>query len=131
VPTRADDPGPPTRLTDGEADDHDDHHDDDGSGFDVSRASPLVVASVLFTGLATPITLLMLGSLFAGAMWLAPLLSMVVLLIGVLGIGLAAAAVVSRCGGAWAALGFAVLPCAVVIVTWAWAIRRAKWGPGS
>jgi hypothetical protein len=70
---------------------------------------------------------LMLGSVFAHAEWLAPLLSMVVLMLGVMSIGLAVPAILTRRPGGWPALAFAIFPCGVVILTWAWAIHAGHW----
>src|SRR5688500_15002855 len=108
-----------------------DDDDDEREGravVDVVDRWALGCGSVAMSLLGCMLTMLMLGSLFAGAEWLAPLLSMAVLALGVMGIGLAVAAIIARRGGGWAALAFALLPCGAVLLTWAWALRHGRWG---
>jgi hypothetical protein len=86
----------------------------------------LVVLSVLMSMFGTLVALLMLGSLAAGVEWLAPLLALVVIMSSVMGIGVAAAAIVLGKQGRWAAFVFSVLPCLAAVVAWAWEIRHTR-----
>ena len=86
----------------------------------------LVAFSALTSLFGSMVTLLMLGSLAAGVEWLAPLLSLVVIMSSVMGIGLSAAAIFLRKQAAWPAFVFAVLPCVCVLGVWAWSFRHAR-----
>ncbi len=86
----------------------------------------LVALSVLMSMFGTLVAMLMLGSLAAGVDWLAPLLALVVIMSSVMGIGVAAAAIVLGKRGRWAAFVLSVLPCLTVVAAWAWQMRHAR-----
>ena len=98
--------------------------ENDGDGFADRWA--LVVLSVLMSVFGTMGALLMLGSLAAGVQWVAPLLALLVIMSSVVGIGVAAAAVILGKQGRWAAFVVSVLPCITVVTAWAWAMRHAR-----
>jgi predicted tellurium resistance membrane protein TerC len=105
--------------------DEDDEPPDGGDDGFADRWA-LVVLSVLMSMFGMIVALLMLGSLAAGVEWLAPLLALVVIMSSVVGIGVAAAAIVLGKQGRWAAFVFAVLPCITVVSAWAWEMRHGR-----